>query len=71
MIDKKQLIKEIEEAFAGVTLDKGIGLSEANAIDDYASAEEIMRCKVQDERLNWQKIPVEDLNKIYSATPAR
>lgn len=67
MIHKEQLINDIETAFARVTLGKGIGLSEANAIDDYASEEEIQRCKAQDERLNWHKIPVDDLNQYNVA----
>jgi len=48
--DKLFLISEINEAFKDVELDGGIGLSEANAIDDYK--DEVFRsaCKSKDEK---------------------
>ena len=61
------LIHTIQQAFSGVTLGNGIGLSEGNAIDDYAPAEERARCRKQDEQTHWHKIPVELLNQYYVA----
>ena len=58
------LIHTIQQAFSGVTLGNGIGLSEGNAMDDYAPAEECARCRKQDEQTHWHKIPVELLNQI-------
>ena len=52
------LLHTIQQAFSGVTLGNGIGLSEGNAMDDYAPAEE---------RTLWHKIPVELLNQYYVA----
>ena len=68
MISNPQhLIHTIQQAFSGVTLGNGIGLSEGNAMDDYASAEERARCRKQDEQTHWHKIPVELLNQYYVA----
>ena len=61
------LIHTIQQAFSGITLGNGIGLSEGNAMDDYASAEERTRCREQDEHTHWHKIPVELLNQYYIA----
>ena len=61
------LIHTIQQAFSGITLGNGIGLSEGNAMDDYASAEERTRCRKQDEQTHWHKIPVELLNQYYVA----
>ena len=44
-IDKIYLISKISEAFKDVTLEDGIGLSEANAIDDYKDEQFRMECK--------------------------
>ena len=68
MISNPQhLIHTIQQAFSGVTLGNGIGLSEGNAMDDYAPAEECARCRKQDEQTHWHKIPVELLNQYYVA----
>lgn len=61
------LIHTIQQAFSGVTLGNGIGLSEGNAMDDYAPAEERAGCRKQDEHIHWHRIPVELLNQYYVA----
>ncbi|MGZ4035994.1 MAG: DUF6714 family protein [Bacteroidia bacterium] len=53
----------ISEAFKDVQLSDGVGLSEANAIDDYKDDGFLEECKKQDEKHNWQAIPSEALNK--------
>ena len=55
----------VREAFAGVTLGGGVGLSEAQALDDYANNE----VRAGDEKNDWAAIPVEDLNR-HSGSPA-
>ena len=67
MSNPQHLIHTIQQAFSGVTLGNGIGLSEGNAMDDYAPAEERARCRKQDEQTHWHKIPVELLNQYYVA----
>lgn len=61
--NKAELISKIRETFKDVLLEDGIGLSEANAIDDYKDKDFIDECKRYDERLNWEVISVSELNK--------
>ena len=67
MSNPQHLIHTIQQAFSSVTLGNGIGLSEGNAMDDYAPAEERACCRKQDEQTHWHKIPVELLNQYYVA----
>jgi len=62
-VNKAELISIIKEAFNGEVLGDGIGLSEADAIDDYKDDAFIDECKRNDERLNWEAISAESLNK--------
>jgi hypothetical protein len=55
------LCEEIRRAFHGVKLGGGIGLSEADAVDDYADDATRMACRQRDEREDWQRIPPESL----------
>ena len=64
---KDILIAKINEAFIGVKLDGGIGLSEANAIDDYRDLKYRDECKKKDEAYFWNKIPVSLLNQFNSS----
>lgn len=66
MDTKKQLlIKSINEAFRNVRLEDGIGLLEANAMDNYISSEEIKDIKKKDERMDWNNIPTHLLNECH------
>lgn len=62
-----QLRQKIESAFAGVTLQEGTGLYEAQGIDDYASQEECLAYRTKDEKLNWHNISINDLNRCNSS----
>lgn len=57
----------VKAAFSGVTLGKGIGLREAQGLDDYASAETCAAYRESDEKEDWSRIPVDDLNACYSS----
>ncbi len=57
-------IKEIEDAFSAVTLGNGISLREANVIDAYGSDDERVDARKNDEHLNWQRIPDEDIENL-------
>lgn len=59
----------IRDAFAGVTLGDGIGLGEAQALDDYASNEVRAACRADDEKSDWTAIAVEVLNQ-HSSSPS-
>ena len=63
------LIYEITEAFQGITLGDGIGLLEANGIDDRASAAERAELRSRDEKTDWRKIDAKLLN-YCNASPA-
>jgi len=62
-----ELINIISSAFEGVTLENGIGLDEAQAIDDYKTLEQRKLQRSNDEKENWQNIPVSELNRCNSS----
>ena len=62
------LVAAVAQAFKDVTLGAGVGLLQANGLDDNASEEQIALYKAQDETLDWRAIPLERLNR-YSSTP--
>ena len=49
---KEELIKEIYDAFKGVRLEDGIGLWEAQGLDDYADPKTMAELRKKDERNN-------------------
>lgn len=64
---KEEIVTEIREAFRGITLGSGIGLYQAQGIDDYADAATCERYREQDEKQDWEKISADDLNRCYSS----
>ena len=62
-----ELIPVIRTAFQGITLGDGIGLLEANGLDDYASDKELAELRAKDERTDWQNIEIAQLNYCYVA----
>jgi len=65
--DKARVSELLRTAFQGVQLGRGIGLWEAQGIDDYADAEQIAAYRARDKREDWSAISVEDLNYCYSS----
>lgn len=63
----EKLEEEIRAAFAHCTLGDGIGLWEADALDDGAKHDELLLARARDERGDWQRIPTEDLYRAYAA----
>ncbi len=59
----KALLLRIQTAFAGITLGAGIGLREAQGLDDGAAADTLADLRAQDERLDWSSIPADMLNE--------
>ena len=55
------------EAFAGATLGSGIGLLEANGLDDYANKKTLAAYRDEDEKHDWGVIPLESLNRYSSS----
>ena len=60
-------VQRIQEAFKGVVLGDGIGLREAQSIDDYANTVDREEARKLDEKCHWQKIEIGLLNKCYAA----
>ena len=63
------VVKQIDNAFDDVKLGDGIGIYEANGLDDYAGDIELARLRKLDERNDWRKLDSELLNQYYS-TPS-
>jgi hypothetical protein len=61
------LCNKIREAFAGVTLGNGIGLQQAQGIDDYEDEATCARFRASDEKDDWTRIPVSELNRCNSS----
>lgn len=62
-MNEEDLISEIREAFKGVSLEEGIGIVEADAIDDYADKKKQEKARSLDERNNWENIPDEVISR--------
>ena len=65
--DRTRLRMRIRDAFEGVTLGFGVGLHQAQGIDDHDTEEVCQSFRLGDEKDDWQQITSEDLNKCYSS----
>ncbi|MGD1842435.1 MAG: DUF6714 family protein [Thermonemataceae bacterium] len=66
-MQRELLIESIRKAFHGVKLEEGIGLWEAQGLDDYLPAAQCKKLREVDEREDWRKIPVINLYKCSSS----
>lgn len=66
MSDREQLIASIEKEFEGVALKNGIGVYEADAVDNNASQERLEKERVKDIRDDWRKLS-DDLIDQYDS----
>ncbi len=64
---KQHLVTNIKKAFQSVKLEDGIGLWEAQGIDDYADSKTLEELRKKDERANWENIPFKDLVDCQSS----
>ncbi len=64
---KDRLVRIIEDAFANITLGNGIGLWEAQAIDDYESKQVQEKCRENDEKNSWKNLRAEALQRCRSS----
>ncbi|ABQ04391.1 DUF6714 family protein [Flavobacterium johnsoniae] len=64
---KEELIANIQSAFKDVKLEDGIGLWEAQGIDDYADAKTMLELRKKDERENWNAISYKDISLCASS----
>lgn len=60
-MEKTELLRLIDNAFKNVSLDDGVGIYEADAIDRCASEKKIIQAKAKDRALykRWRDIPAE------------
>ncbi len=63
----EQLKEKIRVAFTSVRLGSGVGLREAQAIDDYANDETRAKYRETDEKDDWQAIGTTELNECSSS----
>ncbi len=66
-MDKENVSNEIKAAFSKVTLGNGIGLWEAQAIDNYESTEVQRRSCSRDEKEDWSRLSCDELQKCHSS----
>lgn len=63
----QEVAKVIEQAFDNVKLGAGVGLREAQGLDDYEDAATRAKYREQDEKEDWRLIPAEALNRCNSS----
>ena len=66
-IQTQELKDQIVAAFGDVELGQGIGLYQAQAIDDYETEELQQRYRESDEKKDWINIPHEELQRCNSS----
>lgn len=66
-MDKEIVANHIKSAFAEVTLGEGIGLWQAQAIDDYETEAVQKRNRSRDEKEEWSRLSCEDLQRCHSS----
>lgn len=64
---KDELVGTITSAFLGVTLGEGVGLWQAQAMDDNLCDDAVRMARTRDELTNWCLIPAETLNYCESS----
>ena len=57
------IAEQIRAAFAGVTLGNGVGMQESRGKDDYEDHETLAKYRSYDEKDDWQRIPLSELNR--------
>jgi hypothetical protein len=65
----QKIISNIKSAFRDVQLEDGIGLFEAQGIDDYKPREQQLKLRLKDEKEDWLKISAADLRNAMSSLP--
>src|SRR6188768_373023 len=63
----QEVCRAIDAAFAGVTLGGGVGLQEAQGLDDYADAATRAAYRAKDEKDDWHRLPAKALRDCNSS----
>jgi len=64
---KEELADRVRREFSDVTLGNGIGLFEAQGLDQYADEATLKKLRERDEKKNWAAIPFDLLNECNSS----
>ena len=64
---KEDILNEIKAAFSDVALGNGIGLWEAQAIDDYETKEVQKNNREKDEKEDWSLLSYDELQRCHSS----
>lgn len=64
LVERDAVIAEIAAAFERVSLDDGVTMHEARAIEDYAAEEDRLAAREKDHGVRWQDIPDETLRQM-------
>jgi len=60
--DRERIAELVRNAFRGVTLGDGVGLHQAEGMDQYEPASILAALRLEDEKLDWRRVPVNELN---------
>lgn len=63
-MDKNELMNDIQNSFRDVALEDGIGIWEAEAIDNYLVGNEYELLRSKDERVDWNNITFDYTNQF-------
>lgn len=66
-VQEQRVLKLVRAAFADVALGTGVGLREAQGLDDYADSHTLASYRARDEKRDWSAISVADLDRCNSS----
>ncbi len=65
--ERERVVELVRSAFADVRLGDGIGLRQAQGLDDYETRETVEAYREADEKDRWSAIPAKDLERCSSS----
>lgn len=65
--DERRVAEFIRSAFHGVTLGNGVGLLQGQGLDDYADEKTLQSLRAQDEKVDWSRLAVDQLDRCHSS----
>ncbi len=65
--DSQRVAERIRVAFRGVTLGNGVGLRQGQGLDHHADFRTLADYREKDEKTDWSRIPISELNDCYSS----
>jgi hypothetical protein len=65
--EEERVADLVRRAFYGVTLGNGVGLLHGQGLDDYADRQTLAQYRAKDEKLDWTRIGVTELNRCHSS----